>query len=258
MSIINRIEGTHHHFLLGDLGDGTIGFDGMGPIDYEASDVEVVVLRVISRLMDLEEARIVPNIEKPRVVLRRGVKEFDLAYDYRRNVFLISSSMFSEFSEFLDSSLTNVIAVDCHFGSKVRNYYFANLKSYFCWKEAIIWQNSTFMRVDRMKFDINRTEVERGEVSIDHEVSYDAFGLTFDNADMYFDELKQLMLQRFIPERLALKVCPPREIINLSSGQTLVGRNIVEALRNRSRPKLRVPGMCFSNPVIPVYFEYAD
>lgn len=257
MSTISNSPSAIHHFLLGGLGDGAIGFDGMGPIDYKESELEVVVLRVISRLMDLEEARVLPGAQKPKIVLRRGVKEFDLAYDYRRNVLLISEVIFLEFGKILYPSLSKIDLVVCHFGSRVRNYYFANLKNYFCWREAIDWRNSTFKRVDTMRFDINRTDVERGGVPIDHEVSYDATCQKFDDADAYIEELKRLVLHKLIPERLALRVDPQSEIINLSSGETIMKRRIVSFLRNRVRPKSKVPGMCFSHPLIPVHFERA-
>ena len=71
-------------------GDGVIGFDGCGAIDFTRSDLKLTLVESGPRIADRHEATLALTGDQRDIVTRRAVKEFDFFYDYEFNTLLVS------------------------------------------------------------------------------------------------------------------------------------------------------------------------
>lgn len=238
-------------FYVGIAGEFAAGFDGMGAIDMERSDIVRTVTKWMREQPFLEEITLEAGHTAPNIYMRRAVREFDLLYDYRFNTLAVSQDFFEKFRRNIEPSLRGIKPVSCHFGTRTRPYMFGNLSCHRCLSDKVDWKNSTFKIADHSKFDINRTKIGRGEFPFEHEITYCAEGLILSDMSAYYSARR--VTQTVIPERLTLEM-GPCEIISLGVGQTLFSVDLVNALRDRKRAKTKISGMAFSHPKIPVTF----
>lgn len=237
-------------------GKGIIGHDGMGAIDFKVSEADVVLLGPMSPIADLEEMRPRQAEGPPRIVMRRGVKEFDFLYDNMRNALIVSQRCFAELSHLIGPSLRCAVPVQCQFGTRSLPYVFGNLRLYNCWRDCIVWSGSTFKLIDGWTFNEYMNAVEYGGAPVEREPTYEAENVRFQDADDYLAAMRRDVPGRWdIPQTLTLKVDQSPAILNLAPNQTLVSLPLVRALQEMKRPQSRVLGMAFSYPLIPVQFR---
>lgn len=237
-------------FYIVNAGDGTIGYDGCGAIDFDRSDLNRVVVESGPRVAMRMVAELNMSKFTPEVAMRRAVRPFDLFYDYEFNTLLVSPEVYNDHREAIDTSVQSISPVTCHFGQKSMPYCFGNLKNANSLKDCD-WEKSSFATVYTSQFDINRTEIGRGEVPLDHEVPYAAKDQIFDSMEQYHRSIPSL--HKHVPLKLAFTF-PYQAVLNIGIGQTLISASLFEALWNRKRPKSRVLGITGSRPLVEVEF----
>lgn len=235
-------------------GDGVIGFDGCGAIDFEASALTKELIETGPRVADRYRATLSASSAERTIVMRRAVREFDFFYDYKYDTLIVSPSVLDDYRSWIEPSTMGMEPVTIHFGSRSRPYFFGNLK-YSNILKSCRWGSSIFATVDTTKFHINQTEIGRHEVPLDHEVKYVAQGQVF--ADISDYRKRMPSLHRHVAEGLGFDF-PSLDIINLGIGDTLISARLFEALWSRPRPKSRVLGMTGSRPLVNVDFEPRD
>ena len=250
MLITNKDGYSSQDFYVCDLGDGVIGFDGMGAIDFDHSDLQKQIVEIGPTIPTRYEARITDGPDPRRIAMRRAVRMFDLYYDYRFNVLMVAPDVRRDFEVCIDQSVCSLESVVCSFGKKSASYSFGRLKNYSC-ESYCIWERSCFAMVDSSRFMINQTRIGRGEVPLDSEVSYDARGLKFPDYSRF--RTGAPVLNRLVPERLAFSF-PQQDILNFGIGMTLISQRLFESLWSRPRPKSRVLGLTGSRPLVRVDF----
>jgi len=232
-------------------GDGVIGFDGCGAIDFKASALVMERIQHGPRLADRYRAILLPGRDPCNIVMRRAVREFDFFYDYVYDTLIVSPKVLDDHRDWIEPSTLGMQAVTVHFGSRERPYFFGNLKHSNSLRKCC-WQVSGFAIADRADFHINQTEIGRHEVPLDHEINYCATNQIFSDESDYWRRLPSL--HAHVAERLGFSF-PHADIINLGVGDTLISRRLFEALWSRPRPKSRVLGMTGSRPLVSVAFE---
>lgn len=238
-------------FYICHLGDGAIGYDGCGAVDYGHSDLQRVVVASGPRMATRYVAHLTESERMKRIAMRRAVRPFDFYYDDEFNSLLVSPEIRNNYQEWIDPSAVDLENVVCHFGKKTASYYFGNLKHAHCLEDCI-WTKSFFATVYRSDFDINRTRIGRLEVPLDHEISYTTRSQTFKNIGEYRRSTPSLHMH--VPERLAFAF-PFQDILNIGIGKTLISQRLFEALWRRTRPKSRVLGITGSRPLVEIEFD---
>jgi hypothetical protein len=251
MSRTNDAASATQRFYICELGDGAIGYDGCGAIDFEHSDLLKVIVASGPKMATRYAAYLAETGETKSITMRRAVRPFEFYYDYRFNSLLVSTEVRSSYQAWIDLSAVKLESVVCHFGKKSADYYFGNLKHAHCLADCI-WSKSSFATVYTSDFDINRTRIGRWVVPLDHEVSYTARGQIF--TDIGDHRRSQPSLHMHVPERLAFAF-PFQDILNIGIGKTLISERLFEALWSRHRPKSRVLGITGSRPLVEVEFE---
>lgn len=236
-------------------GKGIIGHDGMGAVGLKASEADVVVPGQRSPIAELEEMRPRQTEDPPRIVMRRGVKEFDFLYDNIRKALIVSQRCFAELGSLIGPSLRGDTPVQCQFGSRSLPYVFGNLRLYNCWRDCILWSGSTFKLIDGWTFIEYMNAVEYGGAPVEREPAYESENVRFQDADDYMASLRRDVPTRWhIPDTLTLQADQSPAILNLAPNQTLVFLPLVRALQEMKRPQSRVLGMALSYPLTPVQF----
>jgi hypothetical protein len=238
------------NFYLARAGDGVIGFDGCGALDYDRSDLTRSVIESGRRLATRMVAKLDPSKAEAKITMRRAVRLFDFFYDYQFNTLMVSPDAYADHRLPIDTSVQSLSLVTCHFGQRSAPYYFGNLKNENCLKECV-WSKSSFATVYTSHFDINQTEIGRHEVPLDHEVPYVARDQVFEDMQEYWRTTPSL--HKHLPLKLAFAF-PYQAILNVGVGRTLISAALFEALWNRKRPKSRVLGMTGSRPLVEVTF----
>lgn len=248
VSKINNMDAPPEVFYFGRPSDFAIGFDGLGAIDMDRSDLEQ---NVVCDKPALIEAVVRGSDRPPNIYMRRAVREFDLLYAYKTNSLLVRGEFFGKYQHLIENSTDHRTQVTCHFASHARAYLYGNLRYRHCLKSTIIWTQSTFKIVNSSEFDINVTKIERGERLFDYDVTYKSDGVRFESEPEYNAAYK--VLTERLPVTIALRIerC---DIINLGIGQTLFSHRLVEELRSAKRPKSRIAGTAFSYPKVEVTF----
>jgi hypothetical protein len=239
---------TYYHT---NAGDGVIGFDGCGAIDFSASTLVRELVESGPRIADRHQAILAPSATEYHIVMRRAVREFDFFYDYKFDTLLVSPSVLNDYRSWIAPSTSGMKPVTVHFGSRSRPYFFGNLKHSNSLKHCR-WECSIFATAEYSEFHINQTRIGRREVPLDHEVDYIARGQVFSDMADYYKRTPSL--HRHVAERLMFQF-PSVDIINLGIGDTLISTRLFEALWSRPRPKSRVLGMTGSRPLVSVEFE---
>jgi hypothetical protein len=243
----------HCLFYHAHQGDGVIGFDGCGAIDFAASLLTKELIETGPRVADRYRASLSASLAERTIVMRRAVREFDFFYDCEFDTLIVSPAVLDDYRRWIEPSTMGMEPATIYFGSRSRPYFFGNLK-YSNILKSCRWDSSIFATVDRAKFDINQTEIGRHEVPLDHEVNYVARGQVF--GDMSDYRKKMPSLHRHVAERLGFNF-PYLDIINLGIGDTLISDRLFEVLWSRPRPKSRVLGMTGSRPLVHVAFGQA-
>ncbi|MEM6610426.1 MAG: hypothetical protein AAF689_17840 [Pseudomonadota bacterium] len=156
----------------------TMGFDGMGAIDFEKSD--------ISNSADLKgvgsNGKIIltkgTDQEPPTIVMRRGVRPFDFFVMGMYRSVLIDPSYWDSglFSDLIFEGL-----VECKFGRKTKKVVFAYPKVADVWGEGFDFPSATFKRVLGLKFGFGAfdgevaTPKKLGRLVIEDNVKIDSF-----------------------------------------------------------------------------------
>lgn len=250
-----RPDEAAQDYLLTRPGPGIIGYDGMGAIDLKTSEAEVVVLGPMSPIADLEELRPSPTEGPARIVMRRGVREFDLLYNSSLNALIVSQRCYAEIGALIAPSLREATPVQCVFGSRSLPYVFGNLRLYNCWRTCIDWSGSTFKLIDGWTFIEYKNAVDYGGAPVEREPPYEAENVSFRDGDDFMASLMRDVPARWhLPQTLTLKADGVPTMVNLAPNETLVARPLVEALQQMRRPKSKVLGMSFSYPLVPVRF----
>jgi hypothetical protein len=239
---------THYH---AGAGDGVIGFDGCGAIDFTASSLTKELIETGPRVADRFRATLSANGAEPEIVMRRAVREFDFFYDYEFDTLIVSPKVLDDYRSWIEPSTRGLQPVTIRFGARSRPYFFGNLKHSNILK-ACRWEKSVFVTADTSRYHINQTRIGRHEVPLDHEVAYVARGQVFSDMSDYYK--KRPSLHRHVAERLGFSF-PQAGIINLGIGDTLISTRLFHALWSRPRPKSRVLGMTGSKPLVNVEFE---
>ncbi len=240
-------------FYVCHLGDGAIGYDGCGAVDFENSDLDRVVVASGPKIATRYAARLPERLEPKEIRMRRAVRPFDFYYDYKFNSLLVSSEIRSSYQAWIDPSAISLEIATCHFGKRLASYYFGNLKHAHSLDDCI-WSKSYFATVYASDFDINRTRIGRHEVPPDHEVAYKARNQRFEGLADYYRSTPSLHMH--VPEKLAFAF-PFQDILNIGIGETLISQRLFEALWSRPRPKSRVLGITGSRPLVEVEFGAA-
>jgi hypothetical protein len=236
-------------FLHWRAGSGTIGFDGMGAIDFSQTDFEYVARAGMESAPEFS----MPTLQKGGshdIVLRRGVKPFDLAIDRRRLAVLVRPEI-SEISGNLISHSTNGLTeVTCHFGKRNYPYLFGNVAVHDAINK-VCWSDSLFHIADGSSFLINQTRIEEGSVPPDNEVTYIEENVRFESERGAYK--RSGFPERFIPVQLSLH-CRASDIINLDLTHTLISQRLYDLIQAQIRPKYRVSGVNASRPLTTVQF----
>ncbi len=229
-------------------GQGVIGYDGMGAIDYDRSDLDS--RRFVSNLGSPDsQARIRQGVASPQIHMRRAVKEFDLLYTDHDNALLIRPEFFADIGQWIESSITEPQPVFCHFGTRSRPYLFANLIHHFA-KRQQFWSACTFRKSPVMGG--KRKDIDLGLLPYDTPIPIMESDLVFaNNSEMGITPTTR---HYFLPQRLALPF-PRVEMFNYGVAQTFLSRDLYEKIRNHPRPKSRVCGIVGAQPFAEVAFD---
>jgi hypothetical protein len=249
-------SGGGARYLLAQTGSGAIGYDGMGAIDRERSDANIVVLHRSDGSFEPVEMQIESKkLTATHLYMRRGTKPFDLLYEYDINALIVRAELVERQGFSLQGSIQELTPVTCHFGTFEGKYYFGNLRHYSCWGNLICWERSTFIEVSSDLFSMNFTHIERKQVPPTNEIKYERRGIGFSSGKDFIVAKRLKPLRWFIPEKLFLTSSSPGGIINIMPALTLVSEDISNFITDISRPKFRVPGMIFSPPQVEVFFD---
>jgi hypothetical protein len=245
---------TSQDFYICRDGDGVIGFDGLGAIDFDHSDLKKVIREGSSALANPYAVRLMDKPGRREIVMRRAVRLFDLYYDYRFNILLVAPDTQRDFENCINQSVDSLDSVTCRFGKRAASYHFGNLRNYSCISRCV-WKKSCFAMVDSSDFLINQTRIGRGQVPLESEVPYVAQGLTFVDAVSF--RAGAPVLKSLVPERLAFPF-PHQDILNVGIGMTLISQRLFESLWTKLRPKSRVLGLIGSRPLVHVDFGVSE
>lgn len=230
-------------------GAGTIGFDGMGAIDYGASTVDRIPRRFMERIPEFTRTVLTPDSD-PTIVLRRGVKIFDLLLNQADVALLVRPEIAALAGDMIARSTTGLTEVTCHFGKRIRPYLFGSLVV----NDAIHlvdWPSSRFHIANSSNFTINQTKIDEGCVPPDHEIDYVEENVTIASRRDVFSVAG--VFESAVPVRVSL-FCDPVDIIHFGVSHTLISQRLYDLIRAQDRPKYRVSGVNASWPLTDVTF----
>jgi hypothetical protein len=83
-------------FYIAGEGDGVIGYDGCGALDFDRSDLSRIVVESGERVATRMVAKLHSDAAKSNIVMRRAVRLFDFFYDYQFNTLIVSPDVYAE------------------------------------------------------------------------------------------------------------------------------------------------------------------
>ncbi len=126
-------------YLLGLCDGNTLGPDGLGPIDGEASGLAEYLARP-APIPDLDAVQ-------PDLHMKRGVQRFELYVDDTSDFVLVSNLFFRRHVDVLAPALRHWREVTCHVAGSPLGYVLGRLRSSGLLETSVDWARSTFVPV---------------------------------------------------------------------------------------------------------------